>query len=80
MSRFTLSILLIFFISYTNAQIGININTPSGAFHVRGSTYPTESNSLEKDVIIDTKGNISIGAGDTPNPKLHIKTTEEGKA
>lgn len=53
---------------YSYSQIGINTDSPLGVFHVQGGTASLVDNS----VIVDTKGNLSIGNSSLGKAKVEI--------
>lgn len=57
------------------AQVGINLSTPQGAFHVNGTLNDVNNTNVTDDVIISrTTGNVGIGLIN-PTVKLDVKTT-----
>lgn len=62
------------------AQVGINIKTPEGVFHIDGlennDTAPVGSKYLD-DVIITTTGNVGIGAVPVNGAQLHLGASDK---
>jgi hypothetical protein len=77
-----LPILLLGIFCSTNAQVGINTNSPLGSFHIDGakdnSASPTPAQQAN-DMVVTTAGDVGIGTTTVDaSAKLQINTTNKG--
>lgn len=77
-----LPILLLGIFCSTNAQVGINTNSPLGSFHIDGAKDNSASPTLAQqanDMVVTTAGDVGIGTTTVDaSAKLQINTTNKG--
>ena len=70
--KIPISLILLLLIISLSAQVGINITTPQGVFHIDPQGDTSGSTNTSDDVIIDANGNMGIGTI-TPTTKMDIR-------
>ena len=72
---------LLFALSVSNAQIGIQTESPLALVHIdsKKNTNPAGTINTSDDIVVDNNGNVGVGIL-SPLAKLHIKTTSSVRA
>lgn len=77
MKKNALPIMGLFFIGLTQAQVGINTQSPHGLLHIDSRGDTNNNLNISDDVVIDQHGNIGVGTTN-PQRKLEIISSTPG--